>query len=118
MILAEYIRVVDISWEDHLWFFFWILMIFSVVITGIIITVVVETRKWFIKNELPRLHDKEIEKGRKKNKLLQQDNKILMAEIKELEIKCDSLRVRFLLIKNSFDEAAKEQEVEQEADHE
>ena len=110
MILSEFIRVVDISWTDFLWFTFFLLSITAIILTGIITSVIVMARQWFIKNELPRLHNKLLEKERKKNKSLQIVNKSLLNEKKELEIKCDSLRARFILAKDNFEAGIKEVE--------
>ena len=107
MSLSRLAMVLDLQYEDVIWMGVWILAVFAVIITGIVTSTIITSRSWFIRNELPRLHNKQLQKEMDKNKMLQDHNKRLLAKNKALEIRNDELKARFMLVKSNFDEGAK-----------
>ena len=116
MILSEFIRVMDIGWKD---FFIWLLY-FSLALGGYTALVMgytrIAARQVFIKNELPKVHNKELQKERDKNNKLKKENKSLINESEILLIEKEKLQARFILIKNHFEEGMKDEQETMEAD--
>ena len=109
MILSEFIRVMDIGWKD---FFTWLLY-FSLALGGYTALVIgytrIAARQAFIKNELPKVHNKELQKERDKNNKLKTENKSLIDKSEILLTEKESLQARLILIKNHLDEGLKDE---------
>ena len=109
MILSEFIRVMDIGWKD---FFIWLLY-FALALGGYTALVMgytrIAARTAFIKNELPKLHNKELQKERDKNNKLKLENKTLIDKGESLLTEKEKLQARLLLIQNHLDEGLKDE---------
>ena len=76
----------------------------------------IAARQAFIKNELPKVHNKELQKERDKNNKLKKENKSLIDEGEELLTKKEELQARFTLIENHIKEVLKDEQETMEAD--
>jgi len=107
MILSKFIRVMDLGWQDFLWFSFLVILAIGSYTFAIVRSTTISARQAFIKNELPKVHNNILQKERDKNKVLKMEIKILKDEKEELIVKNDELKTRLRLIKTNFDEGLK-----------
>lgn len=92
--LSEFIRVMDITYQEALWGLVWIL-IFWGLYTGLVIGyATVTARQRFIKNELPRIYKNKLQK-------MMDENKELKAELRTVTTERREYLDRLDVIKNS-----------------
>lgn len=110
MILSEFIRVMDIGWKD---FFIWVFY-FSITLGGYTALVIgyttIAARKAFIKNELPKVHNNELQKERDKNEIHRMEKKILTDESDMILREKEELQARFSLIETHIKEGLKDEQ--------
>ena len=82
---AELLRITNVNWEDLLWGGLWAVLIIVVFTVMIISSTIVQARKRFIKNELPRLHNKTIKGLQEEVKRILAENKRLVREHNQME---------------------------------
>ena len=92
--LSEFIRVMDVTWQEAIWGLVWVL-IFWGLYTGLVIGYsTISARQRFIKNELPRIYKNKIQK-------MIDENNELKAELRTVKTEHREYLDRLIAIKNS-----------------
>ena len=105
--ISEFMRVFNINWSDFLWGLLWILAVLGIIQIITITTIIVMARQWFIRNELPGLHNYELQKERDKNDNLSMENSRLTEQKVTLEVEKVKLKARFLRVRENFEKGIK-----------
>ena len=100
MILSEFIRVNDISWEAFLWGSLWAVLIIIVFNFMVMMSLIPTIYDWLIKYIIPKWYDKKMGK-------LQDEIKRLKNDLKTMEIERDKLKARFVMAADNFENGRK-----------
>ncbi len=100
MILSEFIRVNDISWEAFLWGSLWAVLIIVLFNILVMVTIIPMVYDWMKKHILPKMYDCKIGK-------VQAENKRLKAQIEIIEVERDKLKARFVMAADNFENGRK-----------
>lgn len=83
MILSEFVRTLDISSYDFLWWLFWVLLLTVVVQVIISLSIIAWANQRFIKYEMPSLYEHKLSDAVSEKDFLKAENKLLKAELKD-----------------------------------
>jgi len=103
MILSEFIRVMDLSWNDILLGIFYFTIAFGGYTALVIFNSRLLARKDFIKNELPTVHKNALQREQSRNSILEQECKLTKDMLEEKIKEVDKLKARLLLIKTNYE---------------
>ncbi len=100
MILSEFIRVNDISWEAFLWGSLWAVLIIIVFNFMVMMSIIPLIYDWIIKYIMPKWYDSKMAK-------LQAENKRIKVRIEIIEVERDKLKERFVMDADKFENGLK-----------
>ena len=97
MILQEFIRVVNLNWEQVAWGSLWAVLIIIIFNTMLLMSVIPFIYNYILRNIVPKLYNGKV-------KILQESNKILKARNFKLELDNQNLIDNMRVIKKALGE--------------
>ena len=97
MILQEFIRVVNLNWQQVAWGSLWAILIIVIFNTMLLVSVIPFIYNYILRKIVPKLYNGKV-------KILQQSNKILKAENIKLRLNNQALVDNMRVIKKALGE--------------